>query len=90
MSKELGDMSTQFRNSVIEAGRRERRECGMTHLIKRGLQIGHLIIGFAFMCSAVFEFIRDPPYFDAIGHSNSSTITHTTFFVSTKPAKIIL
>ena len=34
MLKELGDMSTQFRNSVIEAGRK-RRECGMTsHLIK--------------------------------------------------------
>ena len=84
-SKELRDMSTQWRDSIIEASRNERDSMTILGLLKRGYQALHLLLGFAFLVLAVVEFVRDPPYFDAIGkHSNSSyNVPGNTFYVST-------
>ena len=83
-SKELRDMSAQWRDSIIEASRNERDSMTILGLLKRGYQALHLLLGFTFLVLAVVEFVRDPPYFDTIGkHSNSSyDVPGNTFYVS--------
>ena len=82
-NRELGDMSTQFRNSVIDAGREARGDgFRLNRLVKIGLQGFHLLVGFGFLILAVTEFIRNPPYFDVVGHNNETTIPPHAFFVS--------
>jgi hypothetical protein len=88
---ELNEMtnstSIQWRSSIIEAGRRERQKMGVRHLIKRGLQFLHGLLAFCFVLLAIVEFIRDPPYFDAVAefdhrHDNVTKIPKDTFYVS--------
>ncbi len=83
MHRELGDMSTQFRNSVADAGRDARGNGGNFRLLmKRGTQGIHLLIGFVFLILAISEFILSPPYFDVVGHNNETSIPPHAFYVS--------
>lgn len=82
-------MSTQWRNSLIEAGRQERSKMSALHLFKRGLQFIHALVALGFVVLAVVEFVQDPPYFDAVAaytetgrHGNSTRIPKDTFYVS--------
>jgi hypothetical protein len=90
---ELNEMtnstSIQWRSSIIEAGRRERQKMGVRHLIKRGLQFLHGLLAFCFVLLAIVEFIRDPPYFDAVAefdhrHDNVTKIPKDTFYNLTR------
>lgn len=72
MESELNEMSTQWRRSIIEAGKRERKNMNIFHLLKRGIQICHGLLALGFLVLAIVEFTEDPPYFDAVGsHTNS-------------------
>ena len=89
MERELNEMSTQWRRSVIEAGKRERDNMTILHLLKRGIQVCHGLFALVFVVLAIVEFSQDPPYFDAIGgHTNghggvnTSDISTETFRVS--------
>ena len=89
MDRELNEMSTQWRRSMIEAGRKERENMTIFHLLKRGIQICHGLLALGFVILALVEFSQDPPYFDAIGGhtnghggANTSDISTETFRVS--------
>uniref|UniRef100_A0A1X7SH14 Uncharacterized protein n=1 Tax=Amphimedon queenslandica TaxID=400682 RepID=A0A1X7SH14_AMPQE len=86
ISKELREMSTQWRESIVTAGRQERvRLGGARYLLKLSFQTVHIIVAFGFLVLAVVEFVRDPPYFDAVAsprHANTTNIPKDTFYVS--------
>ena len=68
-SRELGDMSTQFRDSVIDAGRTAKSGNKTSCLVKTGVQALHILIGLGFLILALYEFILNPPYFDVVGYT---------------------
>lgn len=86
LSRELREMSTQWKDSIVSAGREERaRMSAVKHLLKRGFQTVHIAVAFGFLVLAVVEFIQDPPYFDAVAaprHANTTNIPRDTFYVS--------
>ena len=86
ISKELREMSTQWRESIVTAGREERaRLGGARYLLKLSFQTVHIMVAFGFLVLALVEFVRDPPYFDAVAsprHANTTNIPKDTFYVS--------
>lgn len=87
ISEELREMSTQWRESIVTAGRQERaRLGGARYLLKLSFQTVHIMVAFGFLVLAIVEFFRDPPYFDAVAsprHANTTNIPKDTFYVST-------
>ena len=82
MNRELRDMSTQFRDSLIDTRREAMGKLKIASLAKLGTQLVHLLVGFGFFVLAATEFIRNPPYFDVVGHTNETTIPPHAFYVN--------
>ena len=84
ISRELKDMSAQWRESIIEVTRNERNSLSILTLLKRGYQVIHILVGLSFLILAIIEFVRNPPYFDTIRHHNNNSydVPGSTFYVS--------